>query len=64
MDPCYANAYYNSAVAYYQLEEYDKVIEYCQLALKYDLSFVDAFNFIGNSYRKKKQYGLALDNYQ
>lgn len=55
--------YHGLALCYTRLTEWNKVIEYNQLALDSDADFVPAYESIGEAYQMQKEFKLALTWY-
>jgi len=58
-DPGQKNAYYNMALSYYSLKQYDDAAEACQQALRIDSRFADARYMLALSHVQSKRWGDA-----
>ena len=58
-DPGQKNAYYNMALSYYALKQYDDTVQACRNALEIDPRFADARYMLALSYVQNKSWADA-----
>ena len=62
-EPGTADIYYNRAMEYYQLEQFDKVIEDCDRAIAMKPDFEMPYIYRGGAYLELDQYDKAIQDY-